>query len=222
MDPLSFVVQVEVISASGAMSPGPLTIATMREGLRDGWRSGFLAAVGHAFVELPLVIIMSLGVGYVTENALIRAVLFLSGGAVLLYLGFLQAREAVISGQVDQVSSAHRRLFSSPLAIGVALSALNPYFLVWWFTVGYSLIVNAFMMLGWAGIGVMYALHVWIDFSWLILVAHLSLRGTKWLKGRSYSLLLLSFSILLVFFGSDFLVSGLRDLGVLALQFTCP
>ncbi|MCH2405204.1 MAG: LysE family translocator, partial [Nitrosopumilus sp.] len=59
---LEFAVLVIVISASGVMAPGPLFAATVSYGLRKGTRAGLKIAIGHTIVELPLVILLGIGV----------------------------------------------------------------------------------------------------------------------------------------------------------------
>ena len=59
---LEFSVLVIVISASGVMAPGPLFAANIAHGLRGGVKSGIKMAIGHTIVELPLVILLGIGV----------------------------------------------------------------------------------------------------------------------------------------------------------------
>jgi len=59
---LEFSVLVIVISASGVMAPGPLFAANIAHGLRGGTKSGIKMAIGHTIVELPLVILLGIGV----------------------------------------------------------------------------------------------------------------------------------------------------------------
>ena len=51
---LAIAFQVMAVSASGALSPGPLTVATMALGTRSGWKTGVFVSFGHALFELPL------------------------------------------------------------------------------------------------------------------------------------------------------------------------
>jgi len=57
-----FAVAVIVISISGVMSPGPLFAANVAYGLREGTKAGLKMAYGHTIVELPLVILLGIGV----------------------------------------------------------------------------------------------------------------------------------------------------------------
>ena len=59
---IEFAILVIIISASGVMSPGPLFAANITYGLREGVKSGIKIAIGHSIVELPLVILLGIGV----------------------------------------------------------------------------------------------------------------------------------------------------------------
>ena len=49
------------IGFSGAVSPGPLLTYTITESLKKGFIAGPLISVGHALIELVLVIVFALG-----------------------------------------------------------------------------------------------------------------------------------------------------------------
>ena len=51
-----------LISASGVMAPGPLFTANIVYGLKESTKAGIKIATGHTIVELPLVILLGMGV----------------------------------------------------------------------------------------------------------------------------------------------------------------
>lgn len=53
--------QVILLSASGVLFPGPLFFANLFYGSKEGVRSGIKIALGHTIAELPLILIISLG-----------------------------------------------------------------------------------------------------------------------------------------------------------------
>ncbi|HEX9677930.1 LysE family transporter [Nitrososphaera sp.] len=59
----------------------------------------------------------------------------------------------------------------SPFAIGIVLTALNPFFLVWWLTVGLKLVADLSRFGPVAGVAFMFGMHVWMDYAWLSAVA---------------------------------------------------
>ncbi|MEM2347329.1 MAG: LysE family transporter, partial [Sulfolobales archaeon] len=62
-----FVTTVVAISATGALSPGPLSVMTLALGVRGGWRSGFQVALGHTIFELPYVTFLTFLYGSVVK-----------------------------------------------------------------------------------------------------------------------------------------------------------
>jgi len=59
---LAFAGMVILISASGVMSPGPLFAANISYGLKQGVKAGIKMAYGHTVVELPLIILLGVGI----------------------------------------------------------------------------------------------------------------------------------------------------------------
>jgi len=208
---LDFIATVVVVSASGALSPGPLTAATATLGAKKGWRTGLLAALGHAIVELPLVALIGLGVLVVLESAITTGVLALAGGCFLLFFGYLTLRDAI---RLEPLNKAEARgLHENPVLVGLALSALNPFFIVWWLGVGAPLISEALALWGLWGIALMYASHVWLDLAWLPVVAYLASLGR--LDMKFLRALLLALALAVIFFGISFLEKGISSLAAM-------
>ncbi|MBO8181475.1 MAG: LysE family transporter [Archaeoglobus sp.] len=197
---LALLLKVALISSSGALAPGPLTAATAAIGVKKGWKGGFMVSVGHMVVELPLVFLIGMGIAtFASEEFSI--ILSFVGGAFLLFFAFLTARDAVKVRSLSDSSS-----FSSPVIVGISPSALNPFFIAWWLGVGSPLILEAVALWGIAGIGLLYAAHVWLDFAWLTSLAKItSLSGFSL---KFYKILLFALAILVAIFGIDFIYYG--------------
>ena len=60
MNILAFAGEVVFLSASGVLSPGPLFLANLICGTKQGYRAGLKTATGHAIIEFPLVIILTI------------------------------------------------------------------------------------------------------------------------------------------------------------------
>src|SRR4030042_6126979 len=110
-----FLLQVLVISPSGAVAPGPGTAAAIGMGSRNRF-AGVLMALGHGIVEFPLMVLLIFGVGRWLEMPSVRMVIGLAGGGFLLFmavqmfrgLGDVGARQTPAGG-------------GSPLVAGVLL-----------------------------------------------------------------------------------------------------
>ncbi len=192
-----FILKVILISSSGALAPGPLTAATAASGLKHGWKGGFWISLGHAAVELPLVLLIALGIATVLTREDVSMALSFIGGAMLLFFAYLTAKSAF------NTESFANNQTASPFVTGTALTALNPFFIAWWAGVGAALIREALSIWGFAGIAVLYASHVWLDFAWLIFLAHVTSLSS--FSMRIYRALLLILAILVAVFGVDFI-----------------
>lgn len=205
---IEFIAKVVVISASGALSPGPLTAATATIGIKRGWRSGLLVALGHMIVELPIVILIGLGVLTALKDGAVSSALALAGGGFLLLFGFLTLKDALRPRPLS--TSEVRRYYENPLLIGIALSALNPFFIIWWFGVGSPLIYEALSLWSLQGIALMYVSHVWLDFAWLPVIAYLVSLGR--LNMRFLKFLLIALALAVLYFGVSFVKEGISSL----------
>ncbi len=197
---LPFIFKVVLISSSGALSPGPLTAATVAIGAKHGWRGGFWVSVGHAAVELPLVLLIASGVAAVLTQPSAVSALSIAGGLMLVFFALLTAKSAF--GSLENGKNP-----ANPFSTGVMLSALNPFFIAWWAGIGGVLISEALSLWSYAGVAVLYLSHVWLDFFWLIALAQFTSMAI--FTTKIYRALLLALSALVMLFGIDFLHYGL-------------
>ena len=197
----TFIAEVVLLSLSGVMSPGPLTAVTMTEGTRNP-HAGALLSLGHGAVEIPLMILLFLGFGALLEGDGVQQLLLASGGIVLLVMGtqiLLQARKGA-----GVPTSGTRR---SPIIAGVILSAGNPYFIVWWATVGLTLISKS-AAVGSLGFPILVVVHWLCDFCWLYLLSALSWKAGKALGWRFQKVAALIAGVVVLVFAVRFLTQS--------------
>jgi len=209
MDVLSLIVTVVVVTASGALAPGPLFFAAVAHGAKSGARGGLLFSVGHSIVEFSLVMVLALGLHSLAADKTVKIVIGLVGGAALLVFGVLQIREHLAS-KFNQpgrgwIPSKH------PLLVGSLFTGLNPYFLIWWLTIGAKLIFDSLAFAYLAGVLLMYVAHVWMDYAWLTAVAYLSKKGTNIVGSKGYRLIMIVFALVLIYLGSMAIFKSLFD-----------
>jgi threonine/homoserine/homoserine lactone efflux protein len=165
-------------------------------------------SIAHSIIEFTLVMLLALGLLSVANAPAVRLIVGVAGGAALIVFGVMQIRSSLSNKTADepkQGQGATRNL----LLLGLALTGLNPYFIIWWLTIGANLIILALEFAGLGGVILMYVCHVWIDYAWLILVATFAERSTKILKLKWYRLLMAAFGAVLIYFGLSFLVNSL-------------
>ena len=197
---LEFAVLVIVISASGVMAPGPLFAANISYGLREGAKSGIKMATGHTIVELPLVILLGIGVFSLESFPEFRTIISILGAITLFVFAALQIRTVL---KEKQVAITNRK--QGALITGVLLSGLNPFFIIWWLTIGFKLISDAMLIWAFSGMLIMFGLHIWMDFAWLGGISFLASKSTKILSNKNYKILMVGLSGMLIYFGITFL-----------------
>lgn len=187
-----------VIGLSGALAPGPMLIAAIRGSLREGWKAGPKISAGHAVIEAVVVLVIVAGVASAAET--ISVPVALAGGLVLIVFGILTVKESVNAGfSADSGGSA-----GNPYAAGAITSAANPYFWLWWLTVGSSLVLEA-LIAGPFIVAAFMAGHWASDFGWFTLVAVGGARGTSVLSVRQYRIILAACGVFLMLFGASYL-----------------
>jgi len=196
-----------LVTASGALAPGPLFFATISHGTRVGARGGLVFSIGHTLIEFTLVMLLAAGLLKVASESTVKLVVGVAGGVVLLAFGAMQICDSITSkfGEPKSGGVASRNL----LLIGLAFTGLNPFFIVWWLTVGAQLILMALEFAALAGVVFMYVCHVWMDYVWLIVVAHFAKMGTSVVGFKWYRLIMAVFGAVLIYFGLTFLTSSL-------------
>lgn len=227
MNIIDFAAQIVFVSISGVLSPGPLFFATLIYGSKQGFSSGVKIASGHTIVELPLVILLGLGLfGFsfsTLTNQSIR-IIGLVGGIAIIFFSMSQInntiKRRIDAGSVSsknnssnnyllKISNKGKRL-KGPLILGLTFTALNPFFIVWWLTVGLKLISDSVYLFGIVeGILILFSLHIWMDYAWLAVTAYLASKGRPILKERFYQYFLLSVSFMLAFYGSYLIVENI-------------
>jgi threonine/homoserine/homoserine lactone efflux protein len=204
---LDFLVTIILVTVSGALAPGPLFFANISKGAELGARSGLVFAVAHTMVEFGLVMLLSLGL-FVINSELVRTVIGIAGGIVLIGFGVTQVYGSLKPRRQrveERGKASSRRL----LLLGLALTGLNPFFVIWWLTAGAQLIVIALEFASFAGVLLMYFCHVWMDYVWLAGTAHLAKTGMKVAGLKWYRALTAVFGVVLVYFGGSFIINSI-------------
>ena len=205
MDLFSFVVTVIILTASGALAPGPLFFATITHGTKHGAKSGLIFSIAHTVVEFLLIMLLALGLLTVASEPIVKMVIGLIGGIVLIAFGTIQIRNSIISNPEDlkKPKASYRHLF----ILGLAFTGLNPYFILWWLTVGAQLIIIALEFAALIGVLFMFVCHVWMDYVWLTGTAYFAKKGTNIMGLKWYKPLLIVFGVILIYFGIIFIIS---------------
>ncbi len=197
-DTVVFLLSAIAISLTGVMSPGPITAATLAAGARHR-HAGVIMAVGHGIIELPLLVLIIAGLGRFFQIEGVKIGIGLLGGAFLVVLGAQMLRDARHASLIS-AAAANR----STLATGILLTAGNPYFLLWWATVGLALATQA-SELGLLAFALFGLVHWLCDLAWLEILSQTSYRGARIFSERSQRIVLGICGLALLFFAAKFL-----------------
>lgn len=158
-----FLGSVVLISLSGVMMPGPVTAVTVTRGAQRK-EAGALVALGHGIIEIPLIFLIYLGFASFLTQTGVKIGVGLAGGLVLLWMayGMLRTRLIVLNEQKDMPHGS--------VVAGLATTAANPYFFLWWATIGAALLVDA-SAFGKPGVLAFGAVHWLCDCIWLLLIS---------------------------------------------------
>lgn len=204
MDILIFVITVIVLTASGALAPGPLFFATITHGSKHGAKSGLIFSIAHTVVEFSLIMLFALGLLTIASEPIVRNVIGILGGSVLILFGVIQIRNTIRYNleELKKPKASYRHLF----IIGLVFTGLNPYFILWWLTVGAQLIIIALEFAAFLGVVFMFICHIWMDYVWLTGVAYFSKKGTDVMGLKWYKPLMIIFGGILIYFGITFII----------------
>ncbi|MEZ4357119.1 MAG: LysE family transporter [Eubacteriales bacterium] len=199
------------IGFSGAIMPGSLLTYTIKQSLSFGPRSGFIITLGHAFLELILLVLIFLGLDIVLKSDTAQIVIGILGGILLIYMGIdmiINSIKNKVSVKLDNEKSSNKNLFIS----GMLISAANPYFLLWWAVIGLGFVINSYETLGYMGVVVYYIGHIMADFIWYGVISIIIGTTRKFIKDKPYRILIAMLGCLLVFFGGSFLFNAIKSL----------
>ncbi|RLF19870.1 MAG: lysine transporter LysE [Thermoprotei archaeon] len=203
-----------LISTSGALSPGPLSMSAVALGAILGPLAGLMIALGHMLFEAPYVFVLmrfSKKINSIIkrrEKPLITIttafIFFFSYLLIKDGLAYIMAtREAPGGSDVTFITSSYSLL--GALLVGIILSGTNAYFLLWWVTVGLPIIQDMAYYSSVSKFLLVYLSHIWMDYAWLIMLS--TGGGIARLFGiKVYAFLLIAISIILMVFGVDLLI----------------
>ncbi len=199
------------VGFSGAMAPGPLLTLDIAESARRGFWAGPILVLGHGLLELAMVVGLVGGLSHFLEKDMVAGIVGLGGGLFLLWMGYSIARGNWSNPAPLRDDPPATLARGNPVLAGILVSLSNPYWLLWWATVGSSYVVWA-MGVGIVGLAAFYSGHILSDLSWYSLVSLLVASGRKIVRDKFYRGLLLACGLFLFALGGYFVYSGIQFL----------
>lgn len=195
-----------IIAFSGAMMPGPLLTVTISESSRRGFKAGPLLILGHGILEALLVVALLFGLASLLAKDWAFIIISLAGGVILLLMSidmFRSLPRLSLSFEVDSARKQHLVLS------GIIMSIINPYWTVWWATIGLGLILQS-RTHGIPGVASFFTGHILGDLVWYSVIAFAVDRGRKMLTDKRYRILIGICAAFLLIFAGYFFVSAFQ------------
>ncbi|MEA1958988.1 MAG: LysE family transporter [Chloroflexota bacterium] len=199
------------IALTGAMMPGPVLALTISGAAQRGFWAGPLIVLGHAILELLLVIALIFGLSQFIESEFVASIIGIIGGMVLVGIGVmtvLRGRHRDVSMMEGGLNMKRSRIL---VLSGIVGSVSNPYWFLWWATIGITYLLWS-LELGTVGVATFFTGHILGDLSWYALVAFAISSGKRFISDSAYRWMLIVCGVALIGLGIYFIVSGGRFL----------
>jgi threonine/homoserine/homoserine lactone efflux protein len=153
-----FLLSIVGISLTGVMGPGPVLAATIAKGYEDK-NAGAKIAIGHGIIELPIIALIYFGFTTFFTSPDVKKVIGLIGGFMLMFMGITLLR--TMKKSVNEATNLPYNSFIT----GILTTVANPYFFIWWATIGAALVISA-TEFGIYGLLVFVVVHWCCDLVW--------------------------------------------------------
>ncbi len=190
-----FLASVVLISLTGVMMPGPLFAVTIEKAAKRR-TAGLLISVGHGIVEFPLMFLIYFGIEQIVAFEVLQTVqvtVGLFGGLLMIFMGVQMFRNR------NKTIEEHESPKQESLIAGIWTTAANAGFILWWLTIGTTLVITA-RGFGLIEFAVFAVVHWLCDFLWYTVVAFLIFKSQPfWTKRVSQAILVFCFTVLIGF-----------------------
>lgn len=214
-----------LVALTGAMAPGPLLTYTIIKSVQSGKR-GYLMGLwiisGHAILEMIIIIFLLFGFSFVLQNIIVVRTIGIAGGALLIYFGLSIIRN-VHKGNIPTyfLDSFNRpdhpdhepqkealsppktnKGLDNPIVGGIVVSMSNPYWWVWWATIGFAFMIQfGISFKEWPSLLAFFIGHEAGDLAWYLFISILSFFGLRYLNRKIYYGILVCCGIFMMLFG---------------------
>ena len=188
-----------VVGLSGAMAPGPVLTVTVSETLKRGFKAGPLIVLGHAILEIILLALIAAGLGPFFQLPTVTTIFLSAGGIILLWMG---AHMVITNKRTteDVLNAKGAETSYGPVLAGIVLSVSNPFWIIWWVTVGMGFVSQS-LQFGIAGLLSFYFGHILADLAWYSFVSYSVSAGRRLCPPVAYRTLFITCGIALIIGG---------------------
>jgi threonine/homoserine/homoserine lactone efflux protein len=181
--------------------PGPLLAAVIYESTRHGSKAGPLFTLGHALLEVLMIAGIIFGFSHFLSTPLALRMVAIAGSIILFCFGL----SMIIS--LPRLTLPQAGLPTRPanlIWLGITMSLTNPYWTIWWLTIGLGLVLAAHKQ-GMLAIVVFFIGHISADLGWYSLVSLMIHKGRKFISIKIYRGMVLCCALVLIGFAGWFI-----------------
>lgn len=200
-----------IVGFSGALVPGPMFTLVVTRVAQKGFRASFLIVAGHAIAELVILVIFLFGLINYLKNETVIKIIGILGGIGLLYLAYDMIYSSIknkikINLDINPGEKTNNRRGSLfILTQGFLINLVNPYWYIWWVTVGAAFLLKS-TSFGYLGTFTFYTGHISSDFIWYLFIGFILSRGKRIISQKVYRILFLICGLFLVYLGIKFII----------------
>ncbi len=208
METVLFAITSFGVGLSGALVPGPMLTVTISDSLKKGFKAGPLIILGHFITEIAMMFIILAGLGWIIGSQAAIFYIGTVGGVALILMGYkISTQDKTLSYLKNNDYEAQK--YGSIMG-GIITSLSNPFFYIWWATIGCAFMFKGIEIAGLVGLIGFIIGHWSADISWFSIISFFSSRGTSIMNDRTYKLAMTICGIFLVSLGIYFILSQLN------------
>lgn len=205
-----FILTSFAVGLSGALVPGPMLTVTISDSVKKGPMTGPMVVLGHFLTEFVLIIFILAGFSWLVGSTSAAIIIGTVGGLMLIYLGYTTSKSTVdLETPENEYISTSK--YGSVLK-GVLTSVSNPYFFIWWATIGLAFLFKGMEIAGLVGLIGFLIGHWSADMGWFSAVSFFSSKGSKFMNKPHYDIVMKICGLFLIVLGAYFLLAAQLNL----------
>jgi threonine/homoserine/homoserine lactone efflux protein len=202
---LLFIATSFAVGLTGALVPGPMLTVTISDSIKKGFIAGPMVVLGHFIAELSIIILIFAGLGLFISSSTAVFIIGTLGGFIMLLMGY----RIIGSNHVNEIQmeedSSNRY---GPVLSGILTSLSNPFFFIWWATIGWAFMFKGLELAGIFGVLGFLIGHWASDMSWFSLVSFFTSRGSNIMTEKHYKVLMNLSGVFLMILGVYFILNA--------------
>lgn len=207
-DIIIFIATSFAVGLSGALVPGPMMTVTISDSLKKGFIAGPLVVLGHFIAEFTLIILIFTGLRWFISSSTAVFIIGTLGGLMMVLMGSKIMCSSTSLSEIRDDNEIYKNYGS--ILNGIITSFSNPFFFIWWATIGWAFMFKGLELAGIIGIFGFLIGHWAADLSWFSIVSFFTSRGTQVMTEKHYKLLMNASGVFLIILGVYFMLNAQR------------